>query len=124
MLVSNQRLGAGLTAVIAAVALAGCGGGGSAAKGAASGGSSSATGDKITIAGFAFMPKDLKVKVGQMITVTNQDTTIHTIAADDKSFDSKDLKQNQAFTFAIKKAGTYTYICTYHQYMVGSITAS
>jgi plastocyanin len=123
MRVSNQRLGAGLTAVIAAVALAGCGGGGS-AKGTASGGGTATAGDKVTIKGFAYSPSSLKVKVGQQITVTNEDSAVHTITADDKSFDTGDLAKGKSMTISVKKAGTYTYICTYHQYMKGTITAS
>jgi plastocyanin len=123
MRVSNQRLGAGLTAVIAAVALAGCGGGGS-VKGNAPGGSTGTAGNAITIKGFAYTPVDLTVKVGQDITVTNEDAAVHTITADDKSFDTGDLAKGKSMTFKVTKAGKYSYICTYHQYMKGTITAS
>jgi plastocyanin len=125
MRVSNQRLGAGLTAVIAVVALAGCGGGGSAKTNASGGSAGSATaGDKIIIKDFAYAPADLAVKVGQAITVTNEDSAVHTITADDKSFDTGDLAKGKSMTIKISKPGKYTYICTYHQYMKGTITAS
>jgi len=124
--VSPKHLGACLTAVTVAAALTGCGGGGGGSK--ASGGSSSgggAAGNAITIADFKFSPTPLKVKSGQKITVTNTDSALHTVTADDKSFDTKDLKKGQTFTFtAPGKAGTYKYICDIHQYMKGSLEVS
>ncbi|MCU1603436.1 MAG: blue (type 1) copper domain protein, partial [Frankiales bacterium] len=83
-----------------------------------------ATGNAIQIKGFAYSPATLKAKVGETITVTNEDSSVHTITASDKSFDSGDLAKGKAFTFTIKKAGSYDYICDIHQYMKGTITVS
>ena len=126
----DRRLVAGLTTVIAAVALAGCGGGASAP--AASGGTRStgapdSAGDpqgSIKIVNFAFTPNLVRVKSGQSVTVTNDDSAVHTIKADDKSFDSKDLSQGKSYTFTAGKPGKYTYICDIHQYMKGTLEVS
>lgn len=119
----DRRLVAVLTAVAAAAALTGCGGGDGAKP--ASGGSAAKTGDRITIVDFTFAPTPLKVKAGQQVTVTNQDSAPHTVTADDKAFDSKELKKGQTFTFtAPAKAGSYSYICDIHQYMKGSLEVS
>lgn len=118
MRVSDRRLGACLTAVTVAAALTGCGGGAAAP-------SAGKTGDTITIADFRFTPTPLKVTAGQRITVSNSDSATHTVTAEDKSFDSKDLKKGQTFTFnAPTKAGTYRFVCDIHQYMKGSLEVS
>ncbi len=115
-------------AAVAVVALAGCGGGSSTKAGSTGEGTPSTgaavSGDAITIKDFLFTPMDLKVKAGQEITVTNEDRAPHTITADDKSFDSGDLAKGQTFTFKVDKPGTYSYICTIHQYMKGTLEVS
>jgi plastocyanin len=120
----NKHLGACLTVVTAAAVLTGCGGGDSASP-KASGGTTAAGGDAIEIKGFDYTPKDLTVKPGQEITVTNKDSAAHTVSADDKSFDTKSLGLNASIKIkAPTKPGKYTYICDFHQYMKGSITVS
>ena len=71
-----------------------------------------------------FDPTPLQVKSGQKITVTNDDSAVHTITAKDKSFDSMELGKGKTFTFTAGKAGKYDYICNIHQYMKGSIQVS
>jgi plastocyanin len=109
---------AGAAVLLAALGLSGCGGG------TASKSSGGRAGDTITIKGFAFSPTPLKARVGQKVTVTNEDSAKHTITADDKSFDSKDLAKGQIFSFTPAKAGTYTYTCTIHSYMKGEVDVS
>jgi plastocyanin len=75
----------------------------------------------LTIKNFVFSPNVLTVKVGQTIDVVNLDSAPHTVTADDGSFDSGTLEQGQHYTFTIKTAGTFTYICDIHQYMTGTI---
>lgn len=84
------------------------------------------TGDVValTIKNFAFMPKDLTMKVGQTLVVTNLDSAVHTITSDDGSFDSGDLNKGETFRFTFTKAGTFSYFCDLHQYMTGTITVS
>ena len=119
---SDRRLGICLTALVVAAALTGCGGGGTAGKAKANAGGT--VGDAITIKNFMFDPTPLKVKTGQKVTVTNNDSATHTITATDKSFDSKNLTKGQTFAFTAGKAGSYTYICDIHQYMKGTIEVS
>jgi plastocyanin len=122
--------------LLAAVGLVGCGQGPAGNKsGRSSGGTSSnssgsttggdsASADSIVIKGFKFSPTPLKVKMGQKVTVTNMDSTTHTITADDGSFDSKDLGQGKVYSFTVAKPGKFTYTCTIHNYMKGEIDAS
>ena len=116
-----------VSAIVALLGLVACGGssstgGGSASTAAASGGGSS-SGDTIMIKDFTFTPSDLTVAPGTKITVTNQDSAAHTVTAGDKSFDSGNVAGGQTVQItAPSKPGSYPYICTYHQYMKGTLT--
>jgi plastocyanin len=79
---------------------------------------------RITIKDFKFSPSPLQVKVGQKITVTNMDSTVHTVKAADKSFNSGNLAKGKSYTFTATKAGKHPYICDIHQYMTGEIDIS
>lgn len=83
---------------------------------------SGATGTKITIKDFAYEPNPLRAKVGDTITVTNDDGTPHTLTADDKSLTTGELKGGASATVTLKTAGTLAYHCEIHgQSMKGSI---
>lgn len=124
--------------VIAALVLVGCGsstttttaapvattvGGGSATT--VSGGTATTAGsdttNAVSIASFAFSPPSLTVKVGATVTWTNNDTVTHTVVADDGSFKSGDLGQGASYQFTFKTAGTYTYKCSIHPSMTGTV---
>ncbi|MDD4969417.1 MAG: cupredoxin domain-containing protein [Paludibacter sp.] len=77
----------------------------------------------VTIAGYAFSPSTLTVKVGTSVTWTNKDAAIHTATSTSatSAFDSGDLQLNKSFTFKFTTAGTYPYICIYHIDMKGTI---
>lgn len=76
----------------------------------------------VTVQNFAFSPSSIKVKVGDKVTWTNQDSTTHTVTADDGLFDSGDLAQGKSFSFTFTKAGTYTYHCAIHPSMTATVT--
>jgi plastocyanin len=87
------------------------------------GGSTAATGGMtIDIKNFTFMPMSATVPVGSKVTWKFEDSTAHTVKADDGSFTSPALSNGQTFTHVFSKAGTYSYICSIHQYMRGTIT--
>lgn len=75
---------------------------------------------KITIAGFAFTTP-LTVSPGATVTVTNTDTADHTVTADNASFDVS-VPAGQTVTFtAPSKAGSFSYHCTIHPSMHGTL---
>lgn len=80
-----------------------------------------AAGDSVTIQNFAFSPASLTVKVGDKVTWTNQDSVGHSATADDSSFDTGVLQQGQSGSVTFSKAGTYTYHCSVHPNMHGTI---
>ncbi|MER7204684.1 cupredoxin family copper-binding protein [Streptomyces sp. CB01635] len=78
---------------------------------------------KVTIKNFAFHPATFEVSPGTKITVTNEDSATHTLTADDKSFDTGDLAQGKSATItAPSKPGSYSYVCTIHPNMKGTLT--
>ncbi len=82
--------------------------------------------DTIIIKNFAFVPANLTVQPGAKVTVTNEDTTTHTVTATGaKPFDTGDIAPGKTVTFtAPTSAGAYAYICSIHQYMQGTLTVS
>lgn len=84
--------------------------------------SQSSAGGTLDIKNFTFSPMPLAVKAGQTVTVTNDDTTIHTVRADDTSFDTGNLNGGTSGSFvAPAKAGTYAFHCNIHDFMTGTI---
>jgi plastocyanin len=63
---------------------------------------------------YTYSPAQLSAKVGQAITVTNNDPTgVHSVTANDRSF-SVDVPPKSSVTLKVSKAGSYPYYCTYH----------
>jgi plastocyanin len=75
----------------------------------------------VNIAGYAFDPASLTVKVGTVVTWTNQDSATHNVLADDNSFGSNDLRKGDTFKFTFSKPGTYTYRCGFHANMKATV---
>ena len=67
-----------------------------------------------------FGPAALTVAVGDIVTWTNADDSPHTVTTD--AFDSGNIDPGATFSFTITAAGTYTYVCQYHDEMVATIT--
>lgn len=78
-------------------------------------------GTAVTLENFAFSPATVTVKVGDTVTWTNNDSATHNVTADDGSFKSPDFGQGGTFSFTFQKAGTYTYGCTIHPQMKGTV---
>jgi plastocyanin len=63
---------------------------------------------------YTFSPAQLDAKVGQPITVTNNDPSgVHSVTAEDRTF-NVDVPPKTSATFTVSKAGNYAYICQYH----------
>ena len=78
----------------------------------------------VEIVDFAFAPDPLEIAVGETVTWTNRDAAPHTATADDGSFDSGTLAMGDSFSFTFETPGTYTYICTIHPQMAGTIVVT
>jgi plastocyanin len=81
-----------------------------------------ASGNKIEIKDFAFNPQTITVKSGEKITWINRDEEPHTIVSVEKQFKkSSALDTDQEFTITAGVPGTYTYYCSVHPKMTGTI---
>lgn len=76
---------------------------------------------EISIKDFAFTPARLEAKVGTPVEVRNEDDAAHTVTATDKSFDTGTVDGGGSKTITPSKAGTFSYVCSIHQYMTGEI---
>ena len=75
----------------------------------------------IGIANFKFTPPDVKVPVGGSVVWTNNDNQPHT-ATSSGSFDAGAIQPGASATVAFETAGTFTYICSFHPFMNGTVT--
>lgn len=74
----------------------------------------------ITIDDFSF-GDPITVTPGQVVTVTNRDSTAHTVTANDDTFDVA-VDAGVTVTFAAPiDPGTYDFHCTYHSGMQGTL---
>jgi plastocyanin len=79
---------------------------------------------EVLIKDFEFQPRELKVRVGTVVTFTNKDPVSHSVIAEDKSFDTGLLEQNQFKEIRFTKAGTFKYHCGPHPSMTATITVT
>ena len=59
---------------------------------------------------------------GNRVGWTNNDAIVHRLVSDIPAFDSGDLAAGASYTFTYTARGTYTYRCSIHPSMVGTIT--
>src|SRR6266446_1086198 len=85
-------------------------------------GSTGAGQSKIEIKDFAFNPQTITVKSGERITWINHDEEPHTVVSVEKQFKkSPALDTDQEFTVVAGSPGTYSYFCSVHPKMTGTI---
>jgi len=80
--------------------------------------------DTITLKDFAFNPSTLTVKAGTTVAWVNEDGASHTVVTDSGaplSFTSPTLANGASFQFTFTQPGTYTYHCSIHPSMKGTI---
>jgi len=85
-------------------------------------GSSGAGQNKIEIKDFAFNPQTITMKSGEKITWINRDEEPHTVVSVGKQFKkSSALDTDQSYTIVADAPGTYSYFCSVHPKMTGTI---
>lgn len=78
----------------------------------------------INILDYGFRPATLEVQAGTEVTWHNNDVLIHTVTADDGSFNSGALRPGASFTHTFEEPGTYEYFCAIHPAMTGTIVVT
>jgi plastocyanin len=75
----------------------------------------------VTIENVQYNPVSLTGWRGERIVWVNKDLFPHTVTATDKAFDSGSIDVSKSWTFLAKKPGTFSYSCTFHPTMKGTI---
>ena len=76
------------------------------------------------IVDFAFSPAKLEIKAGDIVKFINRDEVKHSATSDDNIFDTKLLGQDEEKPVTFDQAGTFTYYCSPHPAMQGTIVVS
>jgi plastocyanin len=82
--------------------------------------SGAVAGSAVGIADFKFDPASINVPVGGSVVWTNNDTQQHT-ATSAGNFDAGAIQPGTTATVEFKTAGTFTYICSFHPFMMGTV---
>jgi len=86
---------------------------------------SPASTNAVTIQNFAFSPASITVKKDTMVTWTNKDSTAHTVTADSGNGPaSQPLQPGQSYSFTYNQTGTFTYHCSIHPEMHGTVVVT
>ncbi len=100
----------------AAVLLGGCAGGSTEPKAPAP-----AVPDQVTVANRSYTPQSITIPVGGTVTwVFDDGGMAHDVVADDKAFRSP-LMESNSFKHTFTEPGTFTYHCTPHPDMTGTV---
>ena len=84
-----------------------------------------AASSSVSIADMAFSPAAITVKKGTKVTWTNNDSTAHTVTADSGSGPaSGNLTNGQSYSFTYDTVGTFSYHCSIHPDMTGTVTVT
>jgi len=126
---NRPRLALIVAACAAALLLGACGGSsGSEDSTQADNGAMSSTppsgggSDAVSIKNFAYEPPSLTVSKGTTVKFTNDDTTEHTATASGGGFDTGSIAAGKAKSVTLDSSGTFSYVCTFHPFMHGTIT--
>lgn len=79
---------------------------------------------QVAIQDFAFQPATLTILAGTTVTWTNRDGPAHTTTSDGigaMSWDSSALTQGQSYSVTFTHPGTFTYHCSFHPLMMGTV---
>jgi plastocyanin len=78
----------------------------------------------VSIINYSFMPKKLTVAVNTKVTWTNNDSTGHNVISTTSGVPfgrTKPFPEGKSYSYKFTTPGTYTYYCSIHTYMKGTI---
>jgi plastocyanin len=78
-------------------------------------------GGAVGIADFKFGPAEVHVPVGGSVVWTNNDGQQHTATSSTGAFDAGSIQPGASSTVAFQTAGSFTYICSFHPFMNGTV---
>jgi plastocyanin len=78
-------------------------------------------GREIKIDNFSFMPQDISVTAGTLVTWVDRDDLLHTVTSTNDVFKSKALDTDDKFSNKFDKPRTYEYYCSIHPKMTAKV---
>ena len=75
----------------------------------------------VVMANMSFSPSTLSVTRNTTVTWKNDDGVTHTATSDASQWNTGDIVGGASKTITFTTAGTFTYHCTYHSMMTGTI---
>jgi plastocyanin len=78
----------------------------------------------VSIAGLAFAPATVSVTPGSTVTWVNNDGFGHDVTSSDGSFGSSTLNKGDGYSAQFPSAGTFSYICSIHPFMAGTVVVN
>ena len=85
-------------------------------------GGGGSTANKISMYNSVFTPSNLTVTTGGTITWKNDDNMVHTVTANDASFNSGDIQPGGSYSRTFNATGVIGYYCMHHSGMTGTVT--
>lgn len=76
---------------------------------------------RVTIDAAQFAPQTIEVATGDTVVWTNKDPFPHTVTAENHSFNSGEIASDHSWKFKARKKGSFSYICTLHPTMKGTL---
>ena len=71
-----------------------------------------------------FVSSSITINKNITVTWTNVDAMPHTVTADDNSFTSDELNQNDTYSHTFTTDGTFNYHCAIHTGMTGTVVVN
>jgi plastocyanin len=76
-----------------------------------------AAGASLEMRQLAFWPQRLEITAGTTVAWSNKDQLVHTVTADDGSWDSGEIAPGRTWRHTFERPGTYSLHCTPHPFM-------
>jgi plastocyanin len=73
------------------------------------------------IESYGYLPEPVRIASGATVVWINRDVVLHSATANDDTFSSGLLQQNQTFAFTFTRPGEFPYYCTRHGGMGGLV---
>ena len=89
-----------------------------------SGGGGQTNMNTVSMKNSVFSPATLQIGVNTTVIWVNDDNMVHTVTANDGSFNSGDIAPGGRFSYKFATVGGFDYHCIHHSNMVGTVVVA
>lgn len=72
----------------------------------------------------SYLPISIEIESGTTVTWANDDSVVHTVTDNEKSFDSEFIQAGKTWSHTFESPGIIDYICTLHPWMKGTVSVT